>query len=117
MNKTQNIIPIQSDLQIITNVQRMPEFIQFIHWFATPKKFRNPKSQKDFAKQIEVCEDTITNWKNHDAFIPLLQKAIKKWMVDHAPDVIGGLYVKACSKGHAKDVEMFLKISGMDKIN
>jgi hypothetical protein len=117
MQKTQNIIPIQSDFQIITNVQRMPELIQFIEWYAVPKKFRNPRDQKGFAKKIGVCEDTITNWKNHDAFLPLLQKAMKKWMIDHVPDVIGGLYTKACSKGHAKDVEMYLRISGINNIN
>ncbi len=115
-NKKQSkIIPIQSDFPKIEKVQRLPEFLQFVQWFATPKQFRKPKTQKEFAKLILISEDTLTNWKNNKAFFSLFQIAVQKWMVNHVPEVIGGLYSKASNEGNAKEVEMFLKLSGMNK--
>lgn len=106
---------IQSDSQVIVpSVYRFPEFVQFTIWYATPKQIRKPKNQKEFAQLIGVCEDTLTDWKNNPEFWPLVQQAMSNWIKEKIPDVIEGLYKKARSKGHAKDVEMFLRIAGIN---
>ncbi len=62
MTENNSTTPIDSDsVKIIVGVQRVPEFIQFVKWFAIPHQFRQPKTQKEFAKQIGVCEDSLTD--------------------------------------------------------
>lgn len=107
--------PICSDsTQIVSGIQKLPEFFQFVAWYATPLQFRKPRNQKEFAKQIGVNEDSLTDWKRHPQFQPLLWQIVNNWIKDRIPDVIGGLYKRACNKGSAKDVEAFLRLAGME---
>ena len=107
--------PIGSDLKlIIPNVNKFPEFIKFAIWSATPLQFKKPETQKDFAESVGVCEDTLTDWKKHPEFWSMVQQAMSEWIKEKVPDVVGGLYIKAYEKGHAKDVEMFLRLAGMN---
>ncbi len=106
--------PIDSDsVKVINGVQRIPEFMQFVKWFATPRQFRTPKTQKQFAKKIGVCEDSLTDWKKHEKFWPLAQKEMSVWIKDRIPDAIGGLYKNAAKKGSPKAVEIFLQLGGI----
>jgi len=118
MNTTKNKInrptTTQSDfLPIISGVQRLPEFIRFATWYATPRQFRKPKTQKEFAEVIEVCADTLTDWKRHPEFQKLAYQTMDGWIKDRVPDAIGALYKKVVQKGHSKDVETFLRLSGL----
>lgn len=115
MRKNMATIPIHSDSRlVIPSVYRFPEFMQFVAWYATPRQFREPKTQKGLAELVGVCEDTLTDWKRNPQFWPLVQQALADWIKDRVPDVIGGLYQKAFHKGNAKEVEMFLRLSGAE---
>ena len=64
---------IHSDfLPTLPDVRRIPEFFQFAAWCATPQWDRECKTQKEFAEQIRVDEDTLTSWKNNPNFWPLV---------------------------------------------
>lgn len=116
MNNKSTSNPIYSDSSlIITSIIRLPEFIRFTRWYATPKQFREPENQKQFAEEVGVCEDTLTDWKQNPKFWLFVQRAMSEWMKEHIPDVIGGLYLKTQGdKCSAKDVEMFLRLTGLE---
>ncbi len=115
MDKKVITVPIHSDSGlIVSGIYRFSEFMQFAAWFATPRQFRDPQTQKEFAESVGVCEDTLTDWKRHPQFWTLVQQALADWIKDRIPDVVGGLYTKAIEKGNAKEVEMFLRLAGRE---
>ncbi len=115
MGKQLLTTPIRSDfLPVVVGVNRNAEFIKFALWFGTPRSLREQKTQKEFAIMVGVSEDTLTDWKRRPQFAPLVFRAVQEWMAERVPDVIEGLYDKACAKGSAKEVEMFLRLAGMD---
>ncbi len=119
METKTTLIPTHSDnATIIPALQRVPEFLQFTQWFATPRQFREPKTQKDFAKLVGVSEDTLTDWKRHPNFWPLAQEAMGTWIQEQVPDAIGALHQKILiKKASAKEIEIFLRLAGVSLIN
>lgn len=115
-NKNTELTPIHSDfLPVIPNIRRTAEFVEFTRWYALPSWLREPKTQKEFADQIgiKVNQDTLTDWKSHPEFWPLVWRFLQEWMREHTPDVVGGLYEKITSaKGSAGDVRLFLSLAG-----
>jgi len=114
MNTENNIFtPIQSDcLPVVFNIKHVPEFIEFTRWNALPAWHRKPRTQKEFAKRIGVSQDTLTDWKKHPEFWPLVWQFIREWMREQTPDIIGGLYEKiVSSKGSASDIQLFFHIA------
>lgn len=107
--------PIHSDISlVISDIYKVPEFMKFAEWFSTPRQLRKIKTQKQFSIAIGVCEDTLTDWKQHPQFRVLVQQNISEWIKERIPDVIHGLYENDVNEGKAKDVEMFLRLSGID---
>ena len=111
--KNNTSTPISSDfLPALQDIRRVPEFLEFASWYALPRWERTPETQKELAEQIGVSQDTLTDWKKHPEFWPLVLQLLREWMRERTSDVIGGLYQKITSgKGGASDVRLFLSLS------
>ena len=114
MQNIKSSSPIEPDsIEIIPSVQKTSEFMEFAQWLATPHELRRIKTQKEFADSIGVCQDSLSDWKQHPKFWALVNQFTSAWIRERVPDVINGLYANACAEGKAKDVEMFLRLAGM----
>jgi len=106
--------PIQADnLEVISGVKHLPEFIKFAEWTATPKQSRIPRTMKEFANENAISQDSLTDWKKRPEFWPLAQQFMSNWLKERIPDVLQGLYFKASAKGNAREVEMYFRLAGM----
>ncbi len=116
MSKHLVVTPIRSGfMPLASGIHRQPEFIKFAIWCGTPSQYREQETQKEFAQSVGVCEDTLTDWKKHPQFATLVYQAMRQWVTERVPDVIGGLYLKTQGdKCAAKDVELFLRLAGAD---
>jgi len=113
MDSNKNIVRIQSDnSKIISGIKLVAEFCQFAQWSATPRQFRELKTQKEFAASIGVDEDTLSIWKHHPKFWTITQSAIRLWIRERVPDVLGAVYNSAMGAG-AKQAGVFLRAAGM----
>ncbi len=115
MSNKENNTPIHSEnFVIVPAIQKYPEFVKFVQWFATPTQFRVPKTQKEFAKLVGVNEDTLTDWKQHPRFWPLVQQALGSWVKEQIPDAIGALQQKILSKkATGSEIELLLRLGGI----
>ncbi len=115
MRKQLVATPIRTGfMPIASGIHRQPEFTKFAIWCGTPRQYREQETQKEFAQSVGVCEDTLTDWKKHPQFATLVYQAMRQWIGERVPDVIGGLYSKASGEGTGKEAEMFLRLAGMD---
>ena len=105
--------PVYSDnLPVPRDIRHVNEFVEFARWYALPRSEREVQTQKDFAENIGLSQDTLTDWKKRDDFRYLVREFIRDWMQEHIPDVVEGLYGRIVGgEGGANDVKLFIALS------
>ena len=81
----------------------------FIEWCALPDPLRDPKTQRDFAKQHGVSEVTLSHWREDDDFWQEVERRIRKWGKDKVPNVIASLYRGVIRDKKAGEVKLYLE--------
>lgn len=80
----------------------------FIDWIVLPSKLRVPKTQKLFAKQIGVNQDTLTDWKKLNGFWNEVKQEQQHHFQEQVSDVLYGL-TKRAKEGNPVAVKLFLQ--------
>ena len=71
-----------------------PRKVAFLDFLAIPKQERG-LTQKEFAKKIQVSEQTLCEWKKLDGFQNELIKLVRSYTVSQTSEIISGLAKKA----------------------
>lgn len=85
--------------------------LEFIKWLALPKSQRQPKTQKEFAKKINVDEGTLSDWKRLPGFMSDVTANAREQLRDALSDVYGAL-VKRALDGDVQAIKLALEVSG-----
>lgn len=101
--------PNNSKDEASQKLRHFDEYNRFVAWIALPNSLRIPKTQKDFAKQIGVGEDTLSEWKQRGGFFKAVEKKRQKWGLEKTPEVLYALYTRILKNGEAQEVKLWLQ--------
>jgi hypothetical protein len=75
---------------------RLAEYYEFVKFIALPLYLRREEYgyelQKDFAREKQVTEATLANWKADPDFLEDIRRVKYDWTRDRTPNVIASLY-------------------------
>lgn len=100
-----------SIIKIPEGLNKVVEFTEFCRWCAIPKDIREPKEQKDFAKQFNVSESMLSQWKQTPEYMDNRRRYIQMWIGDDLPELMYSTK-KFALRGSSKHLEIILKWLG-----
>ena len=101
---------IHSDLVGLRHPQGYLEFIDFL---ATPPHLREHETQAEFAKSIQVSENTLTDWKKRVGFYEDLNERRRNIVdVEMLATSVTALHKRILKKGKGADVKVLWQIAG-----
>lgn len=89
-----------------------PDQLRFMAWLALPKAAREPKLQRDLAKEIGVDESTLSDWKKLDGFRDATNKFARELLKDDVPEVYGTIR-KLAKQGSVPHLNMFFAMADL----
>jgi Helix-turn-helix of insertion element transposase len=94
--------------QYSPSLKKDAERLRFIEWLSLPSSARNPKTQRELAKQLGVDAATLSDWKRS----PDLWEKVRRWVdervkEDHA-DVMSAL-VDTAKQGNVQAQKLYLE--------
>ena len=101
--------PIYSENSDISSLRYSTEYKEFINWFALPVSLRIPKTQKLFAKNFGLHQDTVSDWKKRPDFLKKVEKERQIWRREKTQDVVDVLYRKIIATGDAARIKLWLQ--------
>lgn len=94
-----------------SGVPRTAVYTEFILWSAMPDAEQQRlgiTSQKQFADQHNIAENTLSRWKHRPDFETRVDAILKVWAVGKTPNVVQGIY-KAAVKGNPMSQLLWLQ--------
>jgi len=84
------------------------ERLQFIEWLALPSSGRNPRTQRELARQLGVDAATLSDWKLSPGLWEQVRKRVDEGVKEHHADVISAT-VKAAKRGNVQAQKLYLE--------
>lgn len=88
---------------------KQTEYYLFARFIATPKPWRDLKTQLEFQIEHNVSHDTLARWKKDPNFWEDVGRAIKEWGREKTPDVIAAVYGRIVRQGDPQAAALWLK--------
>jgi hypothetical protein len=87
-------------------VRQNPEKMQYIEWLTTPPTARNPPTEAEFARMIDVSVKTLYNWKHDREFRDVWQGETDQVIgdLDKRQAVLDTLYKAASDERNPRHV-------------
>jgi hypothetical protein len=87
-------------------VRQNPEKMRFIEWLTTPPTARNPPTEAEFARMIDVSVKTLFNWKHDREFRDVWQGETDQVIgdLDKRQAVLDALYAAASDPRNPRHV-------------
>ena len=83
----------------------------FAEWLAIPKEMREPRTQKEFAVQLNVQPETLSRWKKDPALQDQVYEVARAYLENRLPEIMHGIGEKAAA-GEYKFVILALELTG-----
>lgn len=98
-------------------VERDERKMRFIEWLTTPPQFREPATEKELARELDVYYKTLYNWKNDRDFREVWQRNtdIVIGGEDKRQRIMETLYISALdyrSPRHVQAARLYLEAIG-----
>lgn len=86
--------------------------LAYMTWLALPKAERRPKTQRAFAAQFDVAEETLSRWKRLPGFSDATIVLAREFVKDDVPDILAKIRSLA-KDGSIAHINMALAMAGM----
>lgn len=87
---------------------KLSEYYLFVEWYATPRQYRNPRTQGEFSEVHKVGHDTLARWKLDPDFQEDVRRKVYDWTGNLVPEVVGAIFNTAVA-GDVKAQTLFMK--------
>lgn len=93
----------------IEGIYKQAEFMAFVVWMATPPSQREPVDQNGLAEELDVEPATLSDWKKHKDFWPLVESESKNlYGRERTLKLLDAWYAKILLNPKAADIELWL---------
>ncbi|OGG40585.1 hypothetical protein A2118_00920 [Candidatus Kaiserbacteria bacterium GWA2_50_9] len=92
-----------------SEIKKRVEYERFLEWLSLPHDARNPKTQKEFAKENALTEDTLSLWKKRDGFWNDWRSRVKNKYRERIPSCLAALYRNILKHGKGSDFLAFVQ--------
>jgi len=89
------------------------DYKEFVKFYSLSSPYRiqeyGYKTEQKFAKEYNLCQDTLTDWKKRKEFQNDVDIQLNKWGADKTPNVLAALYNTILADGKASEVKLWLQ--------
>lgn len=92
-----------------SQIKKRVEYERFLDWLSLPHNTRNPKTQKEFATENNLTEDTLSLWKKRDGFWGEWRSRVKNKYRERIPSCLAALDRNILKHGKGSDFLAFVQ--------
>ena len=95
------------------NPYKKGDYKAFVRFYSMPTPYKIKEfgydTEGSFAKEHNVAQDTLTEWKKREDFNKDVDTQLMKWGANKTPDVLAALFRTILKDGKAGEVKLWLQ--------